>query len=155
MEICLDGVLKDIKHVFCVIKMSHLIHCIIRFAIWGIVAIYLWIIMVQNKQFSGKIKYIVAPWSFSRLDVFHQLEAMNFPPLGKTINILQWKRKRAYNDLNWVKKSIFFELPYWSSLRSDTNLMSCILRKIFVTIYYVHYWILKEKRKTLIKHVRI
>ena len=32
------------------------------------------------------------------------------------------KRKRAPNELNWYKKSIFFELEYWSSLKLRHNL---------------------------------
>ena len=32
------------------------------------------------------------------------------------------KRKREADELNWRKKSIFWELPYWSSLLLRHNL---------------------------------
>ena len=35
------------------------------------------------------------------------------------------KRKRAVSELNWTKRSIFFDLPYWSSckLRHSLDVM--------------------------------
>ena len=32
------------------------------------------------------------------------------------------KRKRSATDLNWTKKSIFLELPYWKTLKLCHNL---------------------------------
>ena len=41
---------------------------------------------------------------------------------GKHPNNVDRKRKRVPGDLNWTKKSIFFELEYWSKLKLRHNL---------------------------------
>ncbi|XP_050942965.1 uncharacterized protein LOC127150144 isoform X1 [Cucumis melo] len=46
-------------------------------------------------------------------EILEQLDQLEFPVISKHPSIQDKKRKRA---LNWTKKSIFFNLPYWSRL---------------------------------------
>ena len=46
-------------------------------------------------------------------EIFEQLDFLEFPVMSKHPSLKDKKRKRA---LNWTKKSIFFNLPYWSRL---------------------------------------
>lgn len=41
---------------------------------------------------------------------------------GKAPNNLSRKRKRGANELNWSKRIILFDLPYWSTLLLRHNL---------------------------------
>ena len=51
-----------------------------------------------------------------------QLEHIAIEKPGKHPNNKDQKWKCAPNELNWYKKSIFFELEYWSSLKLRHNL---------------------------------
>ncbi|KAJ9547179.1 LOW QUALITY PROTEIN: hypothetical protein OSB04_019722 [Centaurea solstitialis] len=44
------------------------------------------------------------------------------------------KRKRDAKELNWTKRSIFFELEYWSSLELKHNMDVMHVKKMFVTV---------------------
>jgi len=46
-------------------------------------------------------------------EILQQINSMNFPVLSKHPSKQNKKRKRV---INWTKKSIFFELSYWSQL---------------------------------------
>ena len=47
---------------------------------------------------------------------------MNVPEVQFGNDEATRKRKRMKIELNWTKKSIFFELPYWSTLKLRHNL---------------------------------
>ena len=47
---------------------------------------------------------------------------MNVPKVQFGDDEATRKRKRTKIELNWTKKSIFFELPYWSTLKLRHNL---------------------------------
>lgn len=51
-------------------------------------------------------------------DVQTQLHMIGDVQFGKS----RRKRKRTVEELNWTKRSIFFKLPYWSTLRLRHNL---------------------------------
>ncbi|KAF5468687.1 hypothetical protein F2P56_012824 [Juglans regia] len=51
-------------------------------------------------------------------DILHQLEQVGNTEFGKGSR----KRKRTPSELNWTKRSIFFHLPYWSTLLLRHNL---------------------------------
>ena len=60
------------------------------------------------------------PRELSGSDLLQQLEAVKDNSFGKHPN--KRKRKRTPEELNWTKKSIFFELPYWETLKLRHNL---------------------------------
>lgn len=51
-----------------------------------------------------------------------QLENVPQCPHGKNQSNIGQKRKRSADELNWSKKSIFFELPYWCKLLMRHNI---------------------------------
>ncbi|XP_026437833.1 uncharacterized protein LOC113336056 [Papaver somniferum] len=63
------------------------------------------------------------PKELSGDDVLLQLEVVEKQDFGKAPNTK--KRKRYDFELNWTKKSIFFELPYWkiNKLRHNVDVM--------------------------------
>ncbi|XP_026383291.1 uncharacterized protein LOC113278748 [Papaver somniferum] len=72
----------------------------------------------RSKQFNGKSDLRPPPKELNGYDIVNQLEEFKHVELGKNPNRKSKKRKRSVSDeLNWVKKSIFFELPYWEFLR--------------------------------------
>ena len=60
------------------------------------------------------------PEELSGDDILRQFANIPFVRFGKQSNT--GKRKRAEEELNWTKKSIFFELPYWRTLKLRYNL---------------------------------
>ena len=74
------------------------------------------------------------------LTVNELMQQLNRLPLmrhGK--NYLGRKKKRGENELNWTKKRIFFELPYWTTLLLLHNLDIIHIKKnmfdnVFVTL---------------------
>ncbi|XP_026450757.1 uncharacterized protein LOC113350866 [Papaver somniferum] len=72
----------------------------------------------RSKQFNGKSDLRPPPKELNGYDIVNQLEEFKHVELGKNPNRKSKKRKRSISDeLNWVKKSIFFEFPYWEFLR--------------------------------------
>ncbi|KAI3469973.1 hypothetical protein Pfo_026636 [Paulownia fortunei] len=67
----------------------------------------------KNKSFNGKFE--------SEGQILTQLDALPEVTFGKDPTIIG-KRRRSAGDTNWVKKSIFFELKYWSDLKLRHNL---------------------------------
>ncbi|KAL0559314.1 hypothetical protein IC582_003922 [Cucumis melo] len=67
----------------------------------------------KSKQHDGKVECRSPPVVINGDDILQQLDSLNFPVLSKHPLKQDKKRKRA---LNWTKRSIFFELPYWSRL---------------------------------------
>ncbi|RVX01357.1 hypothetical protein CK203_031234 [Vitis vinifera] len=68
-----------------------------------------------------EVKYVT--WA---IDVFYLLimdgEGVDNTMPGKHPNNVDRKRKRVPEELNWTKKSIFFELEYWSKLKLRHNI---------------------------------
>ncbi|XP_039146815.1 uncharacterized protein LOC120284059 [Dioscorea cayenensis subsp. rotundata] len=74
----------------------------------------------RSKKFDGKPNNEGCPIALSGDDILHQLEELQDTILGKYPG--NKKRKRSLSELNWTKKSIFFELPYWKHLLLRHNL---------------------------------
>ena len=55
-------------------------------------------------------------------EVLMQLEYVLIEKSSKHLNNKDRKWKHSPNELNWYKKSIFFELEYWSTLKLRHNL---------------------------------
>ena len=70
----------------------------------------------KSRLHDGKLEMNPAPQSFSGDDILKQLENVDHVILGKNPNKKDKKRKRVPSELNWTKRSIFFELEYWSKL---------------------------------------
>src|SRR5215469_13531104 len=56
----------------------------------------------------------------SGVDLLAQLASIGSVKFGKVYR--SSKRKRTESELNWTKRSIFFELPYWQHLLHRHNL---------------------------------
>ncbi|CAN1289768.1 hypothetical protein LINPERPRIM_LOCUS20432 [Linum perenne] len=75
----------------------------------------------RDKKFNGKHELRLRPPFLCGDEVVAQLAQVTATLPGKHPNI-QNKRKRPILDLNWVKRSIFFTLPYWQKLNLRHNL---------------------------------
>ncbi|XP_062009115.1 uncharacterized protein LOC133725758 isoform X2 [Rosa rugosa] len=71
----------------------------------------------KNLEFNGKVEKRMKPALLSGDDVVCQLTHVSQPCFGKGK-----KRKRSADYLNWKKQSIFFDLPYWHTLKLRHNL---------------------------------
>nr|XP_043615861.1 uncharacterized protein LOC122587759 [Erigeron canadensis] len=78
----------------------------------------------MNKNFNGKIETRRPPNDFSENDILSQLNKLPKLMPGKhpSYGGKNLKRKREEYELNWSKRSIFFDLDYWSSLTLKHNL---------------------------------
>ncbi|KAL2492096.1 Uncharacterized protein Adt_27724 [Abeliophyllum distichum] len=76
----------------------------------------------KSKLHDGKWEIQPPPKKLSGDDILKQLEFVRYGKPGKHPNNKDRKRKRTPNELNWSKKSIFFELEYWSKLKIRHNL---------------------------------
>lgn len=76
----------------------------------------------KARDFNGKRETRLPPKSVSGDDCLRQLEHITQHQPGKHPDVVGKKRKRDASDLNWSKKSIFFELPYWPKLLIRHNL---------------------------------
>ncbi|KAF7152217.1 hypothetical protein RHSIM_Rhsim01G0128800 [Rhododendron simsii] len=73
------------------------------------------------KLFNGKIETRSRPSELSGEEILKQIDLGTYKVMGKHPN--SRKRKRAEDqNLNWNKKSILFELPYWKTLKLRHNL---------------------------------
>ncbi|XP_026452340.1 uncharacterized protein LOC113352780 [Papaver somniferum] len=73
--------------------------------------------------FDGKAEKKPKPKDFSRDNMLLQLEVVEQQDFGKAPNT---KNRKHYDfELNWTKRSIFFELPYWkiNKLRHNVDVM--------------------------------
>ncbi|XP_042974597.1 uncharacterized protein LOC122306228 [Carya illinoinensis] len=68
--------------------------------------------------FNGKEDHCIPPRVLSGSDIVSQLHMLGDVQFGKS----RRKRKRTSEELNWTKISIFFKLPYWSTLSIRHNL---------------------------------
>ncbi|XP_050941518.1 uncharacterized protein LOC127149700 [Cucumis melo] len=67
----------------------------------------------RSRQHDGKFERRPPPVVMNGDEILQQVNSINFPVLSKHPSKTNKKRKRT---INWNKKSIFFELPYWSKL---------------------------------------
>ncbi|KAI3447069.1 hypothetical protein Pfo_003734 [Paulownia fortunei] len=75
----------------------------------------------KNKRFNGKFKNEGLPRTFSSREIILKLDALPKVIFSKHPALIG-KQKHMIGDTNWVKKSIFFELEYWSDLKLRYNL---------------------------------
>ncbi|XP_038684580.1 uncharacterized protein LOC119984621 [Tripterygium wilfordii] len=73
----------------------------------------------KTRMFNGKQEHRPKPIGLSGDEVLEQLSHIGKVTFGKSQNK---KRKRTDEELNWLKKSTFFELPYWRTLLLRHNL---------------------------------
>jgi len=78
--------------------------------------------MRKNKKFDGTVEKRPPPARKSVHQILAQLQNVSFRLPGKHDKYGGKKRKRHASELNWTKKSIFWELPYWKSLSLRHNL---------------------------------
>lgn len=76
----------------------------------------------KSKEFDGKEEKRGRPRHFTGDDILQQLTDIPSRTTGKSPTNEDRKRKRGIDELNWSKKSILFELPYWSKLLMRHNL---------------------------------
>ncbi|MBV8802557.1 MAG: DUF4218 domain-containing protein [Gammaproteobacteria bacterium] len=69
----------------------------------------------KSKKFNGKVECGGPPIEMTGDDILSQLAKLPEMKFGKSL--AKKKRKRGHEELNWTKKSIFFELPYWKELK--------------------------------------
>ncbi|XP_042962433.1 uncharacterized protein LOC122296696 [Carya illinoinensis] len=72
----------------------------------------------RKALFNGKEDLRMPPTMVEGADLLTQPQMLGDIHFGKS----RRKRKRTAEELNWTKKSIFFKLPYWSTLRLRHNL---------------------------------
>jgi hypothetical protein len=73
----------------------------------------------KGELFDGTEEHRLAPKELSKDELLRQLDRVTGVKLGKGSGT---ERKCPNDELNWTKKSIFFELPYWSTLKLRHNL---------------------------------
>lgn len=76
----------------------------------------------EDMLFNGKKETQDPPKPLSNAQILKQLKGLPDHVSGKHPSHGGVKRKRAASELNWTKRSIFFELEYWSSLLLKHNL---------------------------------
>ncbi|XP_041001632.1 uncharacterized protein LOC121247331 [Juglans microcarpa x Juglans regia] len=72
----------------------------------------------KKNSFNGYEEHRLQPSRVEGEELLEQLRGVSHVQFGKS----SLKRKRTPNQLNWTKKSIFFELPYWLDLGLRHNL---------------------------------
>ncbi|KAL8155009.1 hypothetical protein AgCh_000397 [Apium graveolens] len=76
----------------------------------------------RSKDYDGSSELSSPPRTFTREDILKQLEEVHVRTPGKAPNNSSRKHKRGANELNWSKRSVLFDLPYWSTLLLQHNL---------------------------------
>ncbi|XP_012828525.1 PREDICTED: uncharacterized protein LOC105949753 [Erythranthe guttata] len=74
----------------------------------------------KSLKFNGAAEQRSKPMEISNDDILFQLKEVENVVLGK--HSIDKKRKRPSQPSCWTKKSILFELPYWSKLKLRHNL---------------------------------
>lgn len=69
----------------------------------------------QRACFDGTTDFHEPPPFLDGESVFDQIKIIRDVQFGKQTSLR--KRKRLDYELNWTKKSIFFSLPYWKSIK--------------------------------------
>ncbi|KAK9053298.1 hypothetical protein SSX86_029931 [Deinandra increscens subsp. villosa] len=91
------------------------------------------------RDFNGKREPRIAPKPVNGDDCLRQLENLSIHHQGKEDSHGGKKRKLDAPKLNWSKKSIFFELPYWHKLliRHNIDVMH-VEKNVFMVHLCVH-----------------
>ncbi|XP_062119368.1 uncharacterized protein LOC133833127 [Humulus lupulus] len=76
----------------------------------------------KSREYDGATEFRPPPRTFTGAEILKQLEQVPTRTTGKAPSNSSSKRKRGENELNWCKKSILFELSYWSQLLLRHNL---------------------------------
>ncbi|XP_062086582.1 uncharacterized protein LOC133792694 [Humulus lupulus] len=76
----------------------------------------------KDTQFDGKVERRCPPRKFTCQDILDQVTALPPQVPGKHERFGGLKRKRGAEDSNWRKKSIFYELDYWSTNELKHNI---------------------------------
>ncbi|KAL6214304.1 hypothetical protein ACLB2K_013740 [Fragaria x ananassa] len=76
----------------------------------------------QKELFNNEEEKRSVPKNLSSEDILRQVNTLRPSKPGKHKDNPDLKRKRMESELNWTKKSIFFELEYWSKLKIRHNL---------------------------------
>jgi len=76
----------------------------------------------NTKDFDGILEVRPPPRQFETIDILAQLDAHSPQKSRKAPSNSSRKRKRLSSELNWLKKSILFELPYWLTHKLRHNL---------------------------------
>ncbi|XP_062089145.1 uncharacterized protein LOC133795705 [Humulus lupulus] len=76
----------------------------------------------KSREYDGATEFRPPPRTFTSAEILKQLEQVPTRTTGKAPSNSSSKRKRGENELNWCKKSILFELSYWSQLLLRHNL---------------------------------
>ncbi|KAM3264911.1 hypothetical protein P3L10_001905 [Capsicum annuum] len=116
MAIYLDGALRDTWHVLLEIRM-HLHKGYYMGNHRYLESGHFW---RRSKKFDGKIQKKMKPKELSRDDALQQLDLLSTYRLGKHSN--NKRKRRLLEELNWVRRCILFELPYWKNLNLRHNL---------------------------------
>ena len=83
----------------------------------------------SNLQFDGSTERKRPPHRFSTTDIIEQLRRVKTGIPGKHPNYGGVKWKRGDDELNWRKKRIFYELPYWANIELKYNLVVMHIKK--------------------------
>ncbi|XP_035540273.1 uncharacterized protein LOC108993977 [Juglans regia] len=83
----------------------------------------------KKSIFNGKEDHRTPPTLLTGPELLGQLTSIGHVSFGKCSK----KHKRTPEELNWTKKSIFFNLPYWSTLKFQHNLDVMHIEKKFAT----------------------
>ncbi|KAL2465528.1 Uncharacterized protein Adt_41379 [Abeliophyllum distichum] len=76
----------------------------------------------NDRTFNGQTERRGPPPQLTSADILQQLSRVKIRIPGKHPSYGGVKRKRDKDELNWRKKSIFYELPYWSTNELKHNL---------------------------------
>ncbi|KAK1360625.1 hypothetical protein POM88_045099 [Heracleum sosnowskyi] len=80
------------------------------------------VLSAVSREYDGSSELRGTPRTFNGEDILKQLEEVPVRTTGKAPNNSSRKRKRGANELNWSKRSVLFDLPYWSNLLLRHNL---------------------------------
>lgn len=78
--------------------------------------------LIKRLDFNGMQETRPTPGHFSNYDIQQQLCRLLTCKPGKHPEHRGGDPKRQDDELNWSKRSIFFELEYWSSLQFKHNI---------------------------------
>ncbi|XP_076930723.1 uncharacterized protein LOC143595638 [Bidens hawaiensis] len=92
----------------------------------------------KSLDFNGEPETRSPPKQFSVVDIDDQLSRLLYRVPGKHPDFGGVKRKQEDFELNWNKRSIFFELEYWSSLQLKHNLDVMHIEKNGNKFYRLH-----------------
>ncbi|XP_042946082.1 uncharacterized protein LOC122279468 [Carya illinoinensis] len=73
----------------------------------------------KKSIFNGSVEHREPPAHLAAEDIINEIQNI---PFNADFGKANKKRKRTTEELNWTKKNIFFQLPYWSRLKIRHNL---------------------------------